>query len=930
MPLSWNEIRHNAIRFSRDWVEEYREDAEAKTFWDDFFGVFGVRRRTVASFEHPVRSIRGTYGFIDLFWQGMVLVEHKSRGQSLDKAESQAFSYIQDLARAGKQDDIPRYVLLSDFGRFALYDLEPDDPHDLPMFGQFRYRQVDFSLADFHTHIQEFAFIPGYKQHHFADQDPINIKAVEILGHLHDTLERGGYGGHALERFLVRILFCLFAEDTGLFDRESFRLYIENRTAPDGSDLGLHLARLFEVLDTPPELRQANLDETLAAFPHVNGELFAERLGFADFNREMRNALLSCTRFDWSKISPAIFGSLFQAVMQPKERRQMGGHYTSERDILKVVRSLFLDDLRAEFERVKKNRTHLAQFHAKLGSLRFFDPACGCGNFLVLTYREVRQLEIEVLTALHRKRRGQAELDIHALSVVDVDAFYGIEIQEWPARIAEVAMWLMDHQMNLRLSEAFGQYFRRLPLRKSAHITQGNALRLDWAGVLPPSKCSYILGNPPFVGAKFQNDQQREDMAIVTNGLRHAGLLDYVTGWYFKAASYISGTPITVGFVSTNSISQGEQVGILWNELFRQGIRIQFAHRTFAWESEARGKAHVHVVIIGLGWGNSRDKRLYQYENGAGTVSHPRNISPYLVEGPDMAVVNRETPLCDVPEIGIGNKPIDNGNYLFTEEEKPDFLKREPDAALFFRPWIGSDEFINGYRRWCLWLGDCPPSKLRQMPEARKRVEAVKAFRQASKSLPTRNLAQTPTRFHVENMPSSEFLVIPKTSSEKRAYIPMGYMKPRTLVGDACFIITSRDLYIFGVLTSAMHMTWVRHVCGRLESRYRYSAKLVYNNFPWPENPTEKQKASVEAKAQGVLDVRAKYPGASLADLYDPLATPKDLTEAHRSLDRAVDRCYRRQPFNGDLSRMTFLFDLYEKYSASLLRVEKPRRTRSD
>jgi len=927
MPISWNEIRHNAIRFSRDWSEEYREDAEAKTFWDDFFGVFGVRRRTVASFEHPVRNIRGTYGFIDLFWQGMVLVEHKSRGHSLDKAESQAFSYIQDLVRAGKHDDIPRYVLLSDFGRLALYDLEPEDPRDLPQFDQFRYRQVEFPLADFHKYIHEFAFVPGYKQHHFADQDPINIKAVEILGHLHDTLERGGYRGHALERFLVRILFCLFAEDTGLFDREAFHLYIENRTSADGSDLGLHLARLFEVLNTPPEERQANLDEMLAAFRYVNGELFAERLGFADFNREMRNALLACTRFDWSKISPAIFGSLFQAVMLPKERRQLGGHYTSERDILKVVRSLFLDELRAEFARVRKNRAQLARFHTKLGTLRFFDPACGCGNFLVLTYRELRELEIEVLTTLHRRGKGaEEELDIHALSIVDVDAFYGIEIQEWPARIAEVAMWLMDHQMNLCLSEAFGQYFYRLPLRKSAHITHGNALRLDWRGVLPPSKCSYVLGNPPFVGAKFQNDQQREEMAIVTNGLKYGGLLDYVTGWYFKAASYINGTSICVGFVSTNSISQGEQVGILWNELFSQGIRIHFAHRTFAWESEARAKAHVHVVIIGFGRGNSRDKRLYQYENGSATVTHPRNISPYLVEGPNMAVVNRETPLCDVPEIGIGNKPIDGGYYLFSETEKADFVRLEPQSAPFFRPWVGADEFINGYTRWCLWLGECPPSQLRRMPEARKRIEAVKAFRLASKSLPTQNLASTPTHFHVENMPDIDFLVIPKTSSEKRVYIPIGYVDRGTLVGDACFILPSDNLYYFGVLTSAMHMAWVRHVCGRLESRYRYSAKLVYNNFPWPENPTEKQKAAVETKAQRVLDVRAKYPATSLADLYDPLATPRDLTEAHRSLDRAVDHCYRRQPFNGDLSRITFLFDLYEKYTGALFRGPKHRR----
>ncbi len=921
MPISWNEIRHNAIGFSREWSEERREHAEAKTFWDEFFAVFGVRRRTVASFEEPVQSIAGTYGFIDLFWRGVVLVEHKSRGQSLDKAESQAFRYVQDLARAGRQDESPRYVLLSDFARIALYDLEPEEQLDPPLSDQSRYRQVDFPLSEFHRNIHEFAFIPGYRQHRFADQDPINIEAVQILGELHDALEAGGYRGHALERFLVRVLFCLFSEDTGLFEREAFRLYIENRTAADGSDLGLHLARLFDVLNTPPEQRQANLEETLAAFPYVNGDLFAERLGFADFNRDMRNALLACTRFDWSRISPAVFGSLFQAVMEPKERRQMGGHYTSERDILKIVRSLFLDDLRTEFERVRKNKAQLKGFHKKLGQLRFFDPACGCGNFLVITYRELRHLEIEVLKAVHGR---QTEMDIHQLSVVDVDAFYGIEIQEWPARIAEVAMWLMDHQMNLRLSEAFGQYFVRLPLRKSAHIVPGNALRLDWSAVVSPSDCSFVLGNPPFVGAKYQNQEQRQDMEVVTQGLANRGLLDYVTGWYFKAAAYIRKTSTRVAFVSTNSITQGEQVGVLWNELFRRGIRIHFAHRTFSWESEARGKAHVHVVIIGFGHGECQDKRIYEYENGSVTVSHPRNISPYLVEGPNMAIINRQRPLCEAPEIGIGNKPIDGGNYLFCTEQKDEFLLLEPEAAPFFRPWVGSDEFINGYTRWCLWLGDCPPARLRRMPEALKRVEAVKACRLMSKSGPTQKLAQTPTRFHVENMPRTAFLIVPKVSSEKRAYIPIGHIQPDTLVSDLCFVVPSANRYHFGVLTSAIHMAWVRMVCGRLKSDYRYSAKLVYNNYPWPENPTDKQKAAVEAVAQKVLEVRAKYPDASLADLYDPLAMPKDLVAAHAALNRAVDRCYRAKPFKGDLDRVAFLFDLYEKYTASPLSPTEP------
>ena len=410
MPISWNEIRQNAIQFSRQWAGAKSESAEKQTFWNEFFDVFGVRRRIVAAFEEPVKRISGDYGYIDLFWPGMLLVEHKSRGKDLGKAESQAFRYIQDLIREGWQEDVPRYVIVSDFARIALHDLEPEEQRVLPLFAGFRVATIEFPLAELHRHIHDLAFIPGYKQHRFEDQDPINLRAVGIMGDLHDALKAGGYSGHELERFLVRILFCLFAEDTGIFEREAFRLYIEDRTKPDGSDLGLHLARLFDVLNTRPEQRQKNLDESLAAFRYVNGELFAEKLGFADFNRDMRNSLLACTRFDWSCISPAVFGSLFQGVMERRERRQIGGHYTSERDIMKVIRSLFLDDLRSEFERIKSNRSQLKQFHQKLARLRFLDPACGCGNFLVITYRELRLLEIEVLQAMNGR---QQQLDLN-------------------------------------------------------------------------------------------------------------------------------------------------------------------------------------------------------------------------------------------------------------------------------------------------------------------------------------------------------------------------------------------------------------------------------------------------------------------------------------------------------------------------------------
>ena len=705
MPLSWNEIRHRAIAFSKEWTGAKRENAEKQTFWNEFFEVFGVKRRVVASFEEPVQKISGKYGYIDLFWRGKLLVEHKSRGEDLGKAKSQAFEYIQDLANEGRLDEIPRFVIVSDFARIALHDLEPEHQRPLPLFDGRRVDTTEFPLADFHEYIHSFAFIPGYKQYKFEEHDPINIRAVEIMGRLHDELEAGGYTGHQLERFLVRILFCLFADDTGIFERESFKLYIENRTAEDGSDLGPHLARLFDVLNTPPEKRQKHLDETLASFTYVNGELFAENLRFADFNRDMRNALLACTRFDWSRISPAIFGSLFQAVMEPRERRQIGGHYTNERDILKVVRSLFLDDLRAEFERAKSNKAELRRLHAKIANLRFLDPACGCGNFLVVTYRELRQLETEILKILFPG--DQPELDVQRLSLVDVDAFYGIEISEWPARIAEVAMWLMDHQMNLRLSATFGQYFVRLPLKKSPTIVCGNALRLDWKEILPPARCSYILGNPPFGGKQFGNADQKTDMELIWGAVKGAGVLDYVTAWYAKAAEYLAATRIVVSFVSTNSITQGEQVGILWRYLFQRGAKIHLAHRTFRWESEARGKAHVHVVIIGFALFDAAAKRIYEYDDRSGrsTVSPAANISPYLVEGPDLTIGLRSEPLCQVPEIIFGSMPNDGGHLILDDDEKETLLSKVPTTGKFIRRFIGAEEFLHGQQRWCLWPG---------------------------------------------------------------------------------------------------------------------------------------------------------------------------------------------------------------------------------
>jgi len=607
MPLSWNEIKHRAIAFSKEWKGETRESAERQSFWNDFFNVFGIKRRVVASFEEPVRKLSGHWGSIDLLWPGTLLVEHKSAGEDLGKARSQAMGYIRGLQEAGKGKDCPRYLIVSDFQRIAIHDLEPEQDPDLPLLQRLP-PSFEFPLADLHKHIRHFFFIAGYKQHRLNPEDPANEEATQLMCDLHDALEEGEYGtdaaghaGHELKQFLVRLLFCLFAEDNGIFPTRAFQLYIEDQTAGDGSDLGPRLGQFFDVLNTPEGRRQRNLDPDLLQFAYINGDLFSERLALPAFTSEMRGKLLACAAFDWSRISPAVFGSLFQAVMEPRQRRQIGAHYTAERNILKVVRSLFLDDLRAEFETARKDksgrsRSRLADLQKKIAGLRFLDPACGCGNFLVITYRELRALELEILLALHAGQQQMGESEVFNLSLIDVDQMFGIEIEEFPARIAEVALWLTDHQANVRLSEAFGQFYKRIPLRKSPHINIANALRTDWRSLIQPGQCSYILGNPPFIGHHLQTPEQKEDQHFVMPNIKAAGVLDFVCNWYIKAADFIQGTTIRCAFVSTNSIAQGEQPGILWAEMFsRYHVKIHFAHRTFPWESEARGKAHVHL-----------------------------------------------------------------------------------------------------------------------------------------------------------------------------------------------------------------------------------------------------------------------------------------------------------------------------------------------
>lgn len=914
MPLAWNEIRDRSIAFARDWKHAESEDADAKSFWDAFFEVFGISRRRVASFERRVKKLDGKDGYIDLLWKGTILIEHKSRGRDLDRAYQQAIDYFPGL----KERDLPRYVLVSDFARFRLFDLEAEAGTE----------PIEFVLADLPKRIKHFAFIAGYSPQVIREQDPVNVRAAERMGRLHDQLKAAGYSGHPLELLLVRLLFCLFADDTGIFPLQSFREWVETRTSDDGADLGSRLAEFFQVLNTHENKRQATLDEGLRSFAYVNGKLFEETLPIAAFDGTMRATLLDCCALNWGAISPAVFGALFQSIMDAKARRNLGAHYTSERNILKLIKPLFLDELWAEFARVKNNKPRLLEFHKRLRRLTFLDPACGCGNFLVITYRELRLLELEVLRHAW-SGQGQRMLDIHQALTLDVDQFYGIEIEEFPAQIAQVALWLMDHQMNQLVAAEFGMYFARIPLKTTPHIRNGNALTTDWNDVLPAQRCSYVLGNPPFVGAKFLDDMQRAQVAQVFAGIDNAGLLDFVAAWYVLAARYCAGFRIRCALVSTNSISQGEQVGVLWAWLLAKGIHIHFAHRTFQWSNEARGVAAVHCVIVGFGAFDVERKTIFEYDDirGEPHAITAKNINPYLVDAPDVVLPRRSSPICDVPEIGIGNKPIDNGNYLFTPEEKTAFLKLEPKAAKYFRRWLGADEFINNIERWCLWLGECPPDELRRMPEAMKRVEAVRKFRLASKSAPTRKLAAMPTRFHVENIPTSSYMVVAKVSSERRLYVPMGFLAASTLSSDLLFVIRGSSRFHFAILASTMHNAWVRYTCGRLESRYRYSKDIVYNNFPWPESPTDKQIAAIEAAAQGVLDARAQFPDASLADLYDPLSMPPALVKAHQKLDAAVDVAYGKKDFKSDAERVAFLFELYRKYTSLL--PAAPAKTRS-
>lgn len=923
-----NELRMRLSAFAHQWAGACSERADEKLFTAQFLACFDVHPHQYRR-EFRLNMRNGSHGFMDGFIPGKVIIEGKSLGKDLKKARAQAEEY----RWACPPQDQPRYVLLHDFSQFVLFDLTQDKAYSC-------------LLKDLSKRAEWFRFLMGDTAPEITEESEADRRAAEKMAALHQALLKSNFAGRDLEVFLTRLLFCLFADDTAIFGNNDLFRHLMEGTREDGKDVGAQLSELFAVLDTHPTNRSKLLDEDLSAFEYINGKLFAERSGIPAFDSTLRALLLECVRLDWSKISPAIFGAMFQGVLDQGDddqdngedassssnsnskakskkkqrgakRRELGAHYTSERNILRAINPLFMDSLRAQLDAAGKNRTKLLALYDKLPTIRVFDPACGCGNFLVIAYRELRRLEMDLIDRLFSKG-GQSKglLDISTLIRVSVEQFYGIEIDESAAHIGQVAMWITDHQLNLEAADRFGNTRPSVPLVHSPHIRHGNALQLDWDTVLPPADCTYIVGNPPFVGAKFLKPAQRQDVAQVMAGVPSFGLLDFVACWHVLAARYMRKNPaVCTALVSTNSICQGEQVGVLWPLLLGQGIQIHFAHRTFQWSNEGRGVAAVHCIIVGFGLQPAAQPRIFEYGSNIkapeAQVQLVKRINPYLVDAPDVVLKRRSTPLSSVPAMGIGNKPIDDGNYLFTPEEKEAFIAAEPGSAPYFRRWLGSDEFLNGIERWCLLLKDVAPNELSRMPESRKRIEAVRAYREATGSAPTIALAATPRRFHVEFFPQSNYLAVPEVSSEKRRYIPIGFLDHAILASNLLKTVADATLYHFGVLSSSAHNAWMRTVAGRMKSDYRYSVKIVYNNFPWPADPTDKQRLAIENAAQAVLDTRAKYQESTLAQLYNLATMPADLVTAHAALDRAVDLIYGYKGGLGDAGRVQHLFDLY-------------------
>ncbi len=919
--MTSTEQKAAAQKFADYWKEcEGAEKKESQPFWITLLrNVFGIDEpEKFIQFENDVK-LKHTSSIDAYIPATSVLIEQKSKNIDLNKAYKQSdgveLTPYQQAKRYADELDYsqnPRWIVVCNFREFHVHDME--HKHQAP---------VIIRLEDLAKEYQRLEFLVDSRREDLKREMEVSIQAGEIVGRLYDEILKHYKDPSAdstlksLNMLCVRLVFCLYAEDAGIFDKKNqFHDYLAKY---DAQDLREALIKLFKVLDTNPEERDSYLPDDLLAFPYVNGGLFTdESIEIPLFDDTVKDLLLAKASddFDWSDISPTIFGALFESTLNPETRRSGGMHYTSIENIHKVIDPLFLDGLKAELEDAKsckilKTRNNrLKEFQRKLGTLTFLDPACGSGNFLTETYLSLRRMENEALTLLQGK---QGELDLGDVIAVSIEQFYGIEINDFAVAVAKTALWIAESQMMKETEAIVHKNLDFLPLKSYANIVEANALQIDWNDVVPKEKLSYIMGNPPFIGARKMNSEQKKDLLKIFHNTKNAGNLDYVSCWYKLVSEMIQNTKIRAALVSTNSITQGEQPAILWKTLFDKKIRINFAYRTFRWDSEARIRAHVHCVIIGFSQLN--EKRWIFKEDGAKVQAE--NISPYLIDAPNIMLESRRLPIYDVPEIGMGNQPIDNGIYLFTTEEKDKFVKKEPASSKYFKDWYGSDEFINGKPRQCLWLGKCSPANLKKMPLCLKRVQAVKKYRLSSKRSSTVNLANKPTRFQTENMPNGHYIVIPEVSSEKRLYIPIGYMNENVLCSNKLRLMPNATLLHLGILTSSIHMAWVRVVCGRLKSDYDYSVKIVYNNFPWPECIFEIDKKSVKicqqisTTAQGILDARALYPDCSLAFLYDETTMPDQLYNAHEANDRAVMKAYG---FTKDMSELEIVSELMNRY----------------
>ena len=926
--LSKRTLRQRAAEFARKHADDSSEMAERQIFWNDLFAIFGREVKEVGRFERAAHRLStGRHGWIDLLVPGDMAVEHKSRGENLDTAMTQLFDYLDDLQPAAA----PWLVVACDFQNFFWQDLRAGT-------------EGRFTLDQLPEHVELFWWLAGIEpQTTFETEEQANLVATGYMADLHDAVLASGYDSHALREWLTRILFCLFADDTEVWTSNAFKHYVFLHTRPDGTDLGPALAYLFQLLDTPDNRRPNNLDEDLVDFTYINGDLFATVLPIPSCDEATRDALLAACKFDWSAISPAIFGSMFQNVMTPAERRHLGAHYTTEENILKTIRPLFLDDLEAELAAIRvtksaQSRVALTAYHNRLASLTFFDPACGCGNFLVIAYRELRRLETEVLRAMRTQGTSSVTpaMDIAHFLKVTVDQFYGIEIEEFPARIARTALYLIDHKANREFSTEFGEYFARFPIPTSPHIRIDNALRVDWNDVLPASRANYVFGNPPFLGKQQRNDEQQEDMSVVFANEQGTGVLDYVAAWYKHSMDYAGSYPVQFAYVSTNSITQGEQVPALWRSFYQRGFEISFAHRTFAWSSEARGSAHVHCVIVGFAHTgvHTGPRTLFDYPEivGEPVKELVREINCYLAPGPATIVERRGAPFNpDLSTVAFGSMPNDGGGLILSQTEAEEVRGFDPVAASYLRRLVGADDLLNGDGRWCLWLKDARPGDITASSFLRERVSAVREYRLRSTRAQTRFLAETPSLFGEIRQPVGPYLCIPRHSSENRRVVPMAFVEDGSIAHDSTLTVEGAPRWLFALLQSSMFMTWVRAVSGKLESRLRISAAVVYNTFPFPEL-TDDQRATLDRAGQTIIDLRADFPDATLADLYNPLAMPEQLVRSHDELDRLVVSIFAgRRQLALESDRLGVLFERYEELSSPLLaaassRTRRPKR----